>query len=427
MAELPLPNTARSASSSASRHSQRSLRSPPLIVTNSQVITVPPWAKDEPPSPTQEDIHLPPETSSNSNVRPSDATSSHSSVPLGSDLGTTWWSFTSSRQRPDLKFERPKVSFRDLSMSWLPSSRDSGAFSRREKSPTTPLNSGRLPSHPELTPPRRGSGHNEPDHHPLPPHPTAPFTLSQNATPGWDTPWSASAHAQGPYFFDNPETDSDEVDQNKNLSSWGKKKKKLRLFVLSNTYVPLLFRFINISFTTAALALAIRIRRIELRNNVLGALGSSPTLVIIFAPPTLLHVMLAIYLEYFGRPLGLWRTSHKLAHTLVEVLFICAWSAALSLCFDNYFTSMIPCTSPSAISWYSHLPPATSPIPEGQSSEGGWGNSLCDYQRALISLVLVGLLMYCINLVISLFRIFEKVKFRATSDHSKRLDAGFSS
>src|SRR5258708_6428250 len=51
----------------------------------------------------------------------------------------------------------------------------------------------------------------------------------------------------------------------------------------------------------------------------------------------------ALKLEYFGRPVGLWQTSGKLAHTLSEVLFICAWSAALSLCFDNFFTSLIPC------------------------------------------------------------------------------------
>jgi hypothetical protein len=40
-----------------------------------------------------------------------------------------------------------------------------------------------------------------------------------------------------------------------------------------------LFRFVNITFTTAALAIAIRIRRTEERNNVTGILGSSPYVV----------------------------------------------------------------------------------------------------------------------------------------------------
>jgi len=124
--------------------------------------------------------------------------------------------------------------------------------------------------------------------------------------------------------------------------------------------------------------------------------------------------MLAVYqLEYFGRPLGLWRTSGKLAHTLLEVLFICAWSAAFSLCFDNFFTSLIPCASPSYISWYSKIPRPESPFGD-LGSTGGVGDTLCDGQLVLICLVGIGLLMYCFNLVISLYRIFEKVKYRHT-------------
>ncbi|KAJ3570249.1 hypothetical protein NP233_g4521 [Leucocoprinus birnbaumii] len=103
----------------------------------------------------------------------------------------------------------------------------------------------------------------------------------------------------------------------------------------------------------------------------MGAVGSSPTVVIIFAPLTLLHVMAAIYLEYFGRPVGLWQTSRKLAHTLSEVLFICAWSAALSLSFDNYFTSLVPCAPPSAISWYNEMPRPPSNLPRFEGSRNG--------------------------------------------------------
>ena len=156
------------------------------------------------------------------------------------------------------------------------------------------------------------------------------------------------------------------------------------------------------------------------------------TLVIIFAPATLVHVIVTIYvsllynflhrlligvpclqLEYFGRPLGLWRTSAKLAYTLLDVLSIVSWSAALSLCFDNFFTSPIPCASPSAISWYSSIPRPPSPF--SAADEGSTGESLCDYQVALIVLVGIGLLMYCFNLVISLYRIFEKVKYHHAS------------
>lgn len=111
--------------------------------------------------------------------------------------------------------------------------------------------------------------------------------------------------------------------------------------------------------------------------------------------------------------MGLWRTSAKLAHTLVEVVFICAWSAALALTFDNFFTSIIPCASPSAVSWYSTLH-RTASLP-GISGSSGLGEELCDFQLALICLTGVGLIMYCFNLVISLYRIFEKVKYHPTS------------
>lgn len=161
--------------------------------------------------------------------------------------------------------------------------------------------------------------------------------------------------------------------------------------------------------------MAIRIRNTEIQNNATGALGSSPTVVIIFAPLTLVHVMAAIYLEYFGRPLGLWRTSAKLAHTLSEVLFICAWSAALSLCFDNFFTSLIPCASASATSWYNNLPRPHDDIP---GFEGSLGDRICDQQLSLICLVGVGLIAYCSNLIISLYRVFEKVKYHPVQPHT---------
>ena len=167
------------------------------------------------------------------------------------------------------------------------------------------------------------------------------------------------------------------------------------------------------------------LRKHGLHLSVDCVLTTPPSmLVIIFAPLTLVHVMLAIYvitarrsspavadpdcfaqLEYFGRPLGLWHTSGKLAHTLLETLFICAWSAALSLCFDNYFTSVIPC-SEEGNEWYNELPPPPT-IPD----VGSFGPRICKNQLALICLVGFGLVMYCMSLIISLYRIFEKVKY----------------
>ncbi|PPR00644.1 hypothetical protein CVT24_000867 [Panaeolus cyanescens] len=377
--------------------SLRSFRRPPPPVTT--VVTSPPWARDEPPSPKEQAGSIN-DTPNATESRLSDVASFQSNP---SQSASRWWTFTLPRQRND-SFDQltssPKVErkgFRDLSLSWMPTTNNfrESVYLRKdkEKEGDSPI------SRPSLH---------------IPPQPSTSFTLAQSHTPGWDTPWTPRAAAQGPfrnnrhdnsYGFDNRSSHS----STKEPTGW---KKQVRTFILTHTYVPLLFRFINISFTTAALAQAIIIRRIEIKNNAMGAVGSSPTVVIIFAPLTLVHVMAAIYLEYFGRPLGLWRTSAKLAHTLSEVLFICLWSAALSLCFDNFFTSLIPCAAPSRTAWYNQLPRPHTDVP---GFEGTLGDRICDHQLSLICLVGVGLIAYCSNLIISLYRIFEKVKSIPTS------------
>ncbi|KAF9460781.1 hypothetical protein BDZ94DRAFT_1265111 [Collybia nuda] len=397
-----------------SLHHTTSLRStatrrpPPPVST---VITSPPWARDEPPSPKDQvsivDSHHATES------RPSDVASYNTSV---SNLNSRWWTFTLPRPTRDQptpdpvspNTSRPERSiFKDISMSWLPTSssiREGSSFTRRDRE-----------KDPERVQAGSGIGRDWGLSITLPTPAAVPFTLSHNNSPGWDSPWTPRVAAQGPsqpHIRENSyglnETLADMDEGQKSSKAWRRRKKKFRAFILTNTYVPLLFRFINITFTGAALGMAIRIRKLEVEGNVMGAVGSSPTVVIIFAPLTLVHVMVAIYLEYFGRPLGLWRTSGKLAHTLSEVLFICAWSAALSLSFDNFFTSLVPCASPSSMSWYNQLP---RPPSEAPNFEGGLGDRICDDQLALICLVGVGLLVYCTNLIISLFRIFEKVKY----------------
>ncbi|PPQ89397.1 hypothetical protein CVT25_002215 [Psilocybe cyanescens] len=383
--------------------SLRSFHRPPPPITT--VVTSPPWARDEPPSPKEQA----PSDSQGPHHHPTEShISDTASFQSGPAEGTSrWWTFTLPRTRqeafnllpPSPRIERK--SFRDISLSWMPASatqREGSTFLRKEKEKE-----------------KEKEHTTEPPNHmsiPMPAQTSMPYTMAHANTPGWDTPWSARAAAQGPSRHSRDDGSSDYEDHSntspKDLSGWALRRKQIRSFILVNTYVPLLFRFINITFTTAALGMAIQIRKIEFRHSAAGAVGSSPTVVIIFAPLTLIHVMAAIYLEYFGRPLGLWRTSAKLAHTLSEVLFICAWSAALSLCFDNFFTSLIPCASESATSWYNQLPRPPENVP---GFDGSLGDQICDRQLSLICLVGVGLIAYCTNLVISLYRVFEKVKY----------------
>lgn len=404
---LKSPSSSQSTNSSFTQ-AARSNRPP---VPTISVITTPPWARDEPPSPK---LETPLDGQRQSESHPSDIASYRSS---STDLPgvSRWWTFNRQRLNPPLqsatdgitnspKPERRGLGLRDRTISWLPSagirrSTEGASYGQISKEKSREEESG-TPMH--VPPP------GEHDWHITMPTPVLPTNMPINMTPGWGVPWSPGLQEVGlPGSLSRVDT----AQGYGNMTPWKRRRKKFRKFILSNTYVPLLFRFINITFTTAALAIAIRIRAMEMRNHVLGAVGSSPILVIIFAPLTLLHVMASVYLEYFGRPLGLWRTSGKLTHTLSEVLFICAWSAALSLCFDNYFTSNIPCTSPSMTSWYNQIPRPPSPLPDLGRHEGGVADQICDDQVALICLVFVGLIMYCSNLVISLFRIFEKVKY----------------
>ncbi|KAN0135751.1 hypothetical protein V8E53_006642 [Lactarius tabidus] len=396
-------------SASALRKSQTGRSKETNASSGSRVVTRPPWAKDEPPSPTDSHHALPSPGGSRgqSEARRSDIALHDDSSGGPSDVGEHRW-FPFTRRRSTLAPE--------------------GSTSRLEEKPATlTMSPSELPVGGVCTPipevkspePSRSRARDWGLRLTLPSPPATPHALTRSRTPGWDSPWvprplESLSHRniyeqlQNGGSIEEPQPGSSVTEKN----WWLRARKRARAYLLTNTYVPLLFRFVNITFTTAALAIAIRIRRTEERNNVTGILGSSPTLVVIFAPLTLVHVMVAIYLEYFGRPLGLWRTSAKLAHTLLEVLSICAWSAALSLCFDNFFTSPIPCASSSQISWYSDLPRPSSPLGD---SAGGVGEALCDNQVALICLVGIGLLMYCFNLVISLYRIFEKVKYHHPS------------
>ncbi|KDQ63624.1 hypothetical protein JAAARDRAFT_385164 [Jaapia argillacea MUCL 33604] len=429
-----------SASTVSKTHSVRSHQTIVPASTIKTVVTTPPWARDEPPSPTED---VSPSTTPNPSSRwglesrPSDGISTHSSSGGPPTPGPSrWWTFARpalgdsqsrvfepeedpNRSKPD----KPRMSLKDRSMSWLSPAMALGR--NLEEGPSREKGKD-----PEVASPTDKSTLQIP----LPQPPAAPYTLSHNKTPGWSTPWSPKISdgilGQRNYTtipnggLGEPDLDDYGL-STPHMSPWQRRRKKIRKFLLTNTYAPLvspvhmpkprylnspkLFRFVNISFTSAALAVAVRIRTLEKRNGIMGAVGASPTLVVIFAPLTLVHVMMAIYSEYFGRPLGLWRTSAKLAHTLVEVVFICAWSASLALAFDNFFTSVIPCAAASSISWYNGIPRTSNPI---SGMEGSVGERICDNQVVLICLVGVGLIMYCINLVISLYRIFEKVKYR---------------
>lgn len=240
-------------STSTLNHSA-SIKSTAPRATTSKVITAPPWARDEPPSPsssvTNFDISQPLQ---NSMSRPSFDVISFNSAKDAS----RWWSFTLPRPRDQQQPPKPKLSI------------DTAVDDLEKGGQRTPPRRPWLPNTSSLNTARRDKG-KEMEHTgslserknvklnvALPPPPAAPFTLSHNPTPGWDTPWTARPRDDNgengdSYGWRGYGTD-DEV-----ASRSGKRPKRWRAFLLNNVYVPLLFRFINVTFTTAALAYAIQ-------------------------------------------------------------------------------------------------------------------------------------------------------------------------
>lgn len=110
-------------------------------------------------------------------------------------------------------------------------------------------------------------------------------------------------------------------------------------FLLHNPFAPLFVRTMNLAIATSTLAVAIKERQSLRAEGVEDIVGVSPLLGIIFAPLTLAHIFFQVWLEYFGRPIGLWSVRSKLLGTSIEIIFVGMWSAEMALAWDNYYTT----------------------------------------------------------------------------------------
>jgi hypothetical protein len=191
------------------------------------------------------------------------------------------------------------------------------------------------------------------------------------------------------------------------------------------------------------LVLAVQIRLALDKLLVPGLIGASTTLIIAFSSLTILHVLTAIYREYFGRPIGLWALLSKMLWVCLDLLFIALWASALSLAINDYIATPLQCTALSP--WwrrglaedYAQLLDSLQIINSSKnastlyntavtSSEmiahtmgvvlpmevvgSGLAHEACRRQVGCIALSLLALLLYGGNMVLSLFRIFETVR-----------------
>ena len=214
------------------------------------------------------------------------------------------------------------------------------------------------------------------------------LTLHRVGSAGWDDPWTFH-DALGPES--NKEAGATLVSGAHIVHTKHERSQSLLLFVQSNPYFPFFLRLVNIGLITATMAVAIRLRIHLQSSSSESEVGDSPLVAIIFSPPSIAHAFFQTWLEYFSRPIGLWLTSSKLMFTALELVFICLWSAELSLLFDNYFTSTVGCFV------------SSSPFTHSDHIVSVWNkDSICDLQIVLICVVFVSLLVYIIVFMVCL-------------------------
>ena len=188
------------------------------------------WARDEPPSPVEPHDFLS-APSHESIRRPSDVASYQSSDPGPS----RWWTFTLPRPQRTNTLERDVLSEvkhdlrGNLLKDWPKSKRSGSGDSATIKNAEPKEN-----AHNGWTP-----------HIDLPRTPVRPFTLSHTQSPGWDTPWSARlpvsvmrANGNGDAYNQLGTEEHQPAEEDKQ-TLWQQRKKMLRGFLLTNSYVPL--------------------------------------------------------------------------------------------------------------------------------------------------------------------------------------------
>ncbi|BGP14995.1 hypothetical protein JCM10213_007202 [Rhodosporidiobolus nylandii] len=228
------------------------------------------------------------------------------------------------------------------------------------------------------------------------------FSINQTQTPGWSTPWTPFHREEDARNFQDP------FDLTQNTAAAASKRSKFENFVLQNPFSPLFFRFINLILNGCTLGLAAHIRLQESNAGVIGVVGSSTLFAIVVAPFAIVHIFITLYIEYFGLPIGLWKISTKMFYTLTDLVFICLYSAILSLAFDDLFTSSLECTNWTPYSRYSNPPAQTGTA----DVEGSLADSICAQQSAQVAFIFASVLFYLAVLIVSLWRIFAKVTSR---------------
>ncbi|KAJ9103837.1 hypothetical protein QFC21_002299 [Naganishia friedmannii] len=227
----------------------------------------------------------------------------------------------------------------------------------------------------------------------------------------------------------NPRTGKNQSGDRGKMSKWamlrrlavknppGTRRAKLRKYFIFDARSTLYLRLATLVGIATSLGLGAKLFSLENAGHLDGILGSAPILSISYGSVSAIHCLVVMYREAFGKPIGLWGLRSKMTWVCLDLFFIALWSSCLSLTISDYMSSPLQCSSLNP--WWT-TGTYTITLPE-VITKSHQKDKMCDRQAALIGFVLFTLIMYVINMVISLFRIFERLSTVAKSYEKSRV------
>ncbi|KAL1983829.1 hypothetical protein VTN96DRAFT_9830 [Rasamsonia emersonii] len=192
----------------------------------------------------------------------------------------------------------------------------------------------------------------------------------------------------------NSTNDGSDAEQGVRETRWRARRRtwigRLQSNLLKSPIVPLVFRLTVWIFSLCALALGGSIH--HLSQIYSRPQGPSADMAIIVDAVALVYLVYITYDEYTGKPLGLRSPKAKMRLILLDIFFIVFDSANLSLAFASLSDVQGSCTN-SVINH--HL--------------DAKNDTICDWQTALASVLLIALIAWLLTFTISVFRLVERV------------------
>ncbi|GHJ83935.1 hypothetical protein NliqN6_0337 [Naganishia liquefaciens] len=196
----------------------------------------------------------------------------------------------------------------------------------------------------------------------------------------------------------------------------GTRRTRLLEFLMFDARSTIYLRMLTLVGVVGALGLGCKLFQLEEQSDLDGILGSAPILSISYGSVSVIHCLLVMFREAFGKPIGLWEVRSKMLWVCLDLFFIALWSSDLSLTISDYMSTPLQCSSVNPW-WTSNDYTISLPSVITRSSQK---DDMCNRQAALIAFVIFSLIMYVFGMVISLFKIFVRLSHVAKSYEQNR-------